>query len=506
MAKLNTAIEPHTEIGQMKANREAFGETLVRLGKSNSKVVVFDADVCTSTMTSLFRDAFPERFFQMGIAEQNMMSAAAGLSTVGGLIPWVSTFAVFASKRAADQVSISVAYPRNNVKINGSYGGIPTGNAGATHQAVEDIAIMRAMPNMVVIVPVDAVEVEQAMEWATAYKGPVYLRTTRHKTRIVLDWRSYKFEPGKVFTLREGKDITLVGTGVMTVLALDTAEALAREGIGARVLHVPTLKPLDASPLVKAARETKGFITMENHTIIGGLGGAVAEVLCDRSPAIVKRLGFPDVFGESGDDEKIFGKLGLSVENAVKTARELMRKKLFVFFLAVLLAGAAWTSNAKENLKPGPLETVDYVDIARFMGTWYVIASIPISFEKDGYNAIESYTWNAEKDRIDIDYRFNKGSFDGKLKKLPQKAWIHDERTNAEWRIQLLWPLKFAHLVIDLGEEYEFTVIGVPNRKNIWIMAREPWMDEDLYASILEKARTRWGYDLEDLRKVPHRR
>ena len=183
-----------------------------------------------------------------------------------------------------------------------------------------------------------------------------------------------------------------------------------------------------------------------------------------------------------------------------------MRKKLFVLFVAVLLAGAAWTSDAKKNRKFGPLETVDYVDITRFMGTWYVIASIPISFEKDGYNAIESYTWNAEKDRIDIDYRFNKGSFDGKLKELPQKAWIHDERTNAEWRIQLLWPLKFAHLVIDLGEEYEFTVIGVPNRKNIWIMAREPWMDEDLYASILEKARTRWGYDLEDLSKVPHRR
>jgi apolipoprotein D and lipocalin family protein len=182
-----------------------------------------------------------------------------------------------------------------------------------------------------------------------------------------------------------------------------------------------------------------------------------------------------------------------------------MRRKVFVLFVVVLLAGAARVSYAKKNGKSGPLETVDYVDIARFMGTWYVIASIPISFEKDGYNAIESYTWNAEKERIDIDYRFNKGSFEGKLKGIPQKAWIHDGRTNAEWRIQLVWPLKFAFLVIDVGEEYEFAVIGVPNRKNIWIMAREPRMDEALYASILEKARTRWGYDLEDLRIVPHR-
>jgi transketolase len=322
-------METMNQMGQMKANREAFGETLVKLGAKNPKVVVFDADVCTSTMTCLFREAFPERFIQMGVAEQNMVSAAAGLSTVGGLIPWVSTFAVFASKRALDQVSISVAYPKNNVKINGSYGGIPTGNAGATHQAVEDIAVMRAVPNMVVIVPVDAVEVEQAMEWATEYRGPVYLRTTRHKTRVVLDRESYRFTLGKAVTLREGNDVTLVGTGVMSVLALDAAETLAKEGVGARVLHMPTIKPFDAEAVARAAVETGGIVTMENHSVIGGLGGAVAEALAERGGGVrgagrLRRLGFPDVFGESGDDETIFRKFGLSVENAVKTAKALL--------------------------------------------------------------------------------------------------------------------------------------------------------------------------------------
>jgi len=228
----------------MMANREAFGRTLVELGKRNQNVVVFDADVCTSTRTCLFRDAFPERFFQMGVAEQNMISAAAGMSTVSGLIPWVSTFAVFASKRALDQVSISVAYPRRNVKINGSYGGIPTGKAGATHQAVQDIAIMRAMPNMTVIVPIDGVEVERAVYAATEYLGPVYLRTTRHETPVVLNPETYRFQWGKAVMLREGKDVTLIGTGVKSVLALDAAGVLEKKGIDARVLHIHTIKPI----------------------------------------------------------------------------------------------------------------------------------------------------------------------------------------------------------------------------------------------------------------------
>ena len=200
------------------ANREAFGRALVELGRRNPKVVVLDADVCTSTRTCLFRDAFPQRFFQMGVAEQNMVSAAAGMSTVGGLIPWVSTFAVFASKRALDQVSISVAYPGNNVKINGSYGGIPTGKAGATHQAVQDMAIMRAMPNMTVIVPMDGVEVEQAVFAATEYRGPVYLRTTRHETPLIFKPETYRFEWGKSVLLREGRDVAQGGRDHSTVI------------------------------------------------------------------------------------------------------------------------------------------------------------------------------------------------------------------------------------------------------------------------------------------------
>jgi len=308
----------------MMANREAFGRTLVELGKRNQNVVVFDADVCTSTRTCLFRDAFPERFFQMGVAEQNMISAAAGMSTVSGLIPWVSTFAVFASKRALDQVSISVAYPRRNVKINGSYGGIPTGKAGATHQAVQDIAIMRAMPNMTVIVPIDGVEVERAVYAATEYLGPVYLRTTRHETPVVLNRETYRFQWGKAVMLREGKDVTLIGTGVKSVLALDAAGVLEKKGIDARVLHIHTIKPIDREAIIKAAEETCGIVTMENHSVIGGLGGAVSEVLTDERPVILKRIGIPDTFGESGDDDQIFRKIGLSVDNVVKTVKILL--------------------------------------------------------------------------------------------------------------------------------------------------------------------------------------
>ena len=309
------------------ANREAFGQTLVKLGSRYPNLVVFDSDVCTSTRTCLFKDEFPDRFIQMGVAEQNMMSAAAGMSTVDNLIPWVSTFAVFASKRALDQVSISIAYPQNNVKINGSYGGIPTGKAGATHQSVHDIAIMRSMPNMTVIVPVDAVEVEQAMIAATEYQGPVYLRTTRHDSPVVLDPDTYTFEWGKSVLLRDGRDVTLIGTGVKSVLALDAAQALQEKGIDARVIHMHTIKPIDEAAIVQAAEETSGIVTMENHSVIGGLGGAVAEVLCERQPATLRRLGFPDVFGESGDIDKIFRKLGLSVENVVSTVLELLSRK-----------------------------------------------------------------------------------------------------------------------------------------------------------------------------------
>ena len=309
-----------------KANREAFGEALVELARTENRLVVFDADVCTSTRTVLFRDAFPERFIQMGVAEQNMVSAAAGISTLG-FIPWVSTFGVFASRRALDQVAISVAYPRMNVKLNGSYAGIPTGRAGATHQAMEDVAILRAIPNMTVIDPVDAVETRAAVFAATSYVGPVYLRTTRHDSPILFDPRSYSFRWGEAMELREGTDLTLVSSGIMTVVAMDAAQGLAREGIRARVLHVHTVKPIDEDAIERAARETGAILTVENHSMIGGLGGAVCEVVCARCPVPVHRVGFPDVFGESGDDDAIYDKLGLSVPKVLARARELLRAR-----------------------------------------------------------------------------------------------------------------------------------------------------------------------------------
>ena len=311
-----------------RANREAFGQSLVEIGRTNPRVVVFDADVCTSTRTALFRDAFPERFIQMGIAEQNMVCAAAGCSTVAGLIPWVSTFGAFASRRALDQVSLSVAYPRLNVKINGSYAGIPTGMAGATHQAMQDVAIMRSLPHMTVIDPVDAVETRLAVRAATEYNGPVYLRTTRHESPVILDPETYRFTWGRALLLRAGGDVTLIGTGTMSVLALEAAEVLATRGVNARVLHVHTVKPLDEEAILSAARETGRIVTVENHSIIGGLGSAVCETVCERCPVPVHRVGFPDIFGESGDDGQIYDAMGLSVRNIASHVMQVLNTRM----------------------------------------------------------------------------------------------------------------------------------------------------------------------------------
>jgi transketolase len=311
--------------GEMIAPRTAFGEALVELGGRSQDVVVFDSDVGESTQSSLFGKKYPDRFYQMGIAEQNMVCAAAGMSTLG-FIPWVSTFAVFLAKRAVDQVRVSVSYPRLNVKLNGSYGGIPTGRAGATHQSVEDIAVMRAMPNMTVVVPADAVETRQAVLESLSHVGPMYLRTVRCPVPVIFD-EKHTFEIGKSYLLRPGDDMAIISAGMMTVKALAAADALEKEGIKTRVVHMPTLKPIDEEAIIKASRETGKIITVENHSRIGGLGGAVSEVLTDQAPCYLTRLGFPDIFGESGDDEKIFSKYGVNTKNIFDAGRRLAGKK-----------------------------------------------------------------------------------------------------------------------------------------------------------------------------------
>ena len=308
------------------STRTAFGEALVEIAKERNDIVVLDADVASSTKASIFKEAFPDRFFEMGIAEQNMMGVAAGMATTKKIIPFAVTFAVFATKRACDQVSISIAYPKLNVKIVGSYGGIPTGKAGATHQAFEDIAIMRTMPNMTIIVPADAIEMKQAVKACVNYDGPVYLRCIRCETPIIFD-KNYKFEWNKGVTLRDGEEVTIVSTGMMTPEALIATDILVDQGIDVRLVHLHTIKPIDKDILLKASIETRHIVTVENHSIIGGLGGAVAEVLSESEPALIKRIGIEDTFGESGSLNDLFCKYGLTAENIVKEVKEIIKKK-----------------------------------------------------------------------------------------------------------------------------------------------------------------------------------
>ena len=308
---------------KLVATRTAFGEALVEIAKERTDIVVLDADVATSTKTSIFRETFPERFFEMGIAEQNMMGVAAGMASTQKIIPFAVTFAVFATKRVCDQVSISIAYPKLNVKIVGSYGGIPTGKAGATHQAFEDIAIMRAIPNMTVIVPADAVEMKHAVRECVKYNGPVYLRCIRCDTPIIFG-EDYQFEWNKGVILQKGKDITIVSTGIMTPVAQKAAKILVDAGIDVRLIHLHTIKPIDKDILIQASTETERIITVENHSIIGGLGSAVAEVVSENKPALIKRIGIEDTFGESGSLEDLFSKYGLTSENIVKVVKKII--------------------------------------------------------------------------------------------------------------------------------------------------------------------------------------
>lgn len=307
------------------ATREAYGETLRELGRRLDKIVVLDADLSTSTRTALFAEEFPLRFFNMGISEADMIGTAAGLAA-SGYIPFVSTFGVFATGRVYDQVRNSVAYTNLNVKIAASHTGLTVGEDGASHQTLEDIALMRVLPNMMVIVPADARQTTQAVEAIVEHEGPVYLRLGRSKVPQVIP-PALPFDPGKGQVLREGRDLTFVATGIMVGIALQAAEILAREGLQAAVVNMHTIKPLDRELLAEMARKTGAIVTAEEHSIIGGLGGAVAEVLAEDHPVPLLRVGVKDVFGESGSPQALLDKFGLTAENLVAAARTIFRKK-----------------------------------------------------------------------------------------------------------------------------------------------------------------------------------
>jgi transketolase len=309
----------------VEAAREAFGRTLMQLARENPSIVVLDADLASSTRVVYFAEEFPERFFQMGVAEQNMVGVAAGMALMEK-IPFVSTFGVFASRRACDQVAISVAHCQLNVKLIGAYSGIVSGNNGATHQAVEDVGIMRAIPHMVVVDPADDVEMEQVVRAVVAYDGPVYLRVTRDVWPRVSP-EGYNFAWGKAVQVREGKDVTLIGSGMMTSQCVEAAHLLSQSGIEARVLNMATLKPIDVDAIVKAAEETGGIVTAENHNVYGGLGSAVAEVLVEHAPTFMARVGIRDCYGECGGNTDLLCKYEMSPQHVAETARSVLQRR-----------------------------------------------------------------------------------------------------------------------------------------------------------------------------------
>lgn len=310
-------------MAQNVAMREAYANTLVELGAVYPNLVVLDGDLANSTRAEVFEQHYPDRFLEMGIAEQNLMGVAAGLATVG-MIPWLSSFAVFLVNRDLDQLRMVVAQPNLNVKIGAGYSGLFTARTGKTHQDVSDLSVMRAVPHMTVVAPADAVEARLAMQVATASPGPWYVRLVRDPTPVIFG-SDHTYEPGKVVPLRSGTDVTIIGTGVQSVRALEAADLLASEGISAEVVHAPTLKPLDPEGIVKAAEKTGLVVTTEEHTIIGGLGGAVAEILGEHRPTPMRRHGLMDLYGESGANDALIEKYGLSPRHLAATARGLVQ-------------------------------------------------------------------------------------------------------------------------------------------------------------------------------------
>ena len=308
------------------ATREAYGKALAALANTNENVVVLDADLSKSTKTADFKAVAPERFFNMGIAEGNMMGVAAGLSTCGK-VPFVSTFAMFAAGRAFEQIRNSICYPKLNVKVCATHAGLTVGEDGASHQAIEDISLMRSVPNMVVINPADDIETEAAIKAVAEMEGPCYVRLGRMAVSRVNDETNYNFIIGKGITLAEGNDVAIIATGIMVEAALEAKEELAKEGINARVINIHTIKPIDEELIIKAAKETGVIVTAEEHSIIGGLGSAVAEVVSEKCPVPVLRVGVKDTFGESGKPNELLEKYGLTSNDIVNKVKEVIKLK-----------------------------------------------------------------------------------------------------------------------------------------------------------------------------------
>ena len=303
------------------ATRESYGNALVELGAEHDNLIVLDADLAAATKTGVFKKAYPDRHIDCGIAECNMMGIAAGLSTTG-IVPFASTFAMFAAGRAFEQIRNSIGYPHLNVKIGATHAGISVGEDGATHQCNEDIALMRTIPGMVILNPADDVEAKACVKAAYEYNGPVYLRFGRLAVPVINDRPDYKFELGKGVVLREGKDVTIVATGLCVSSALEAAEKLAADGIDAKIINIHTIKPLDEELIVAAAQETGKVVTVEEHSVIGGLGSAVCDALAEKCPVPVKKIGVQDVFGESGPAAALLAKYKLDGEGVYEQVKE----------------------------------------------------------------------------------------------------------------------------------------------------------------------------------------
>ncbi len=314
-----------SKINEIKSPRKAYGETLCSLGRKNSNIVVLDADLSCSTQTCMFAKEFPERFFNTGIAEQDLIGTSAGLALEGKLV-FASSFAVFATGRCLDQIRNAICYQNLNVKIVGTHGGITVGEDGATHQALEDVSLMRSMPNMTVIVPADAIEVKKAIEYVASIKTPCYVRIPRTDLSAVFNEETYEFNPRKAVKIKEGADITLITNGETLIEVINCAKMLEADGINAEILHIPVVKPFNcAGDLIESVKKTSLVVTIENHSIIGGLGSIVCETLCEKYPAKVLRIGTNDVFGQSGHQRTLMEFYGLTAEKIYEKVKGFLK-------------------------------------------------------------------------------------------------------------------------------------------------------------------------------------